>query len=594
MGSTIAATAVITVFWSLAILLVIGAGVPLGRVLRLGPSTRLATLFWLGLAAVVTWLFLAHLAVPLDSIWVRLPLVAVAVTGWWMLYRFGGLEGLKSNLPRRGSDWIIPLGALTAVLVLANLSLGQPGNYDSYFYHFASIRHYSEYAAIEGLVNLHHRLGFQAATLPLASFLDLWPLSGEGFRQVNGFLGAALIFEVGSRLRRILRTGRVGLGDVVLAVSVPLYLLIPGAASPTGAIASPSLDTGAGILCLVAFAYFVDALAERSGDRVAIALVVLGLAATFRQLNLVVLLFAAPLLLLILWRAGKLNSRTVGISVLVAGLVVISASLHSAVVTGYPFYPATFPSLGLPWAHPADEAAAVREFITQFARGTLGDPVSLTGPLDRTFSWLGEWLAELRQTGQLGRLRLLGTISLLSVIGIVISRNRRTGIRRLALLLVPLIPTVAFWFVTAPLVRFGFGPIALLFTAPVAILLASGRYELEVKGFRQFRPRVFTATAALGLMLLISGLLMAAGKYGKQGTLLVSADGSGALGSREPRPIQVQEVVLEGGVEVYRPTEQTFCGFELWCTIETQFGLKVRGDSFEDGFERLRTKPIEP
>jgi hypothetical protein len=594
LGVTLLAMSAILALWSVAVLLMIGIGAPVGRALGLSTSTRLSTLFWLGVTVTVGWLFLVHLVTPLDSIVARLPLVAAGGIGLWMLYRNGILDRLKAGLSGRTSDWLIPGAGLLAVLVLANFSLAEPGNYDSYFYHFASIRHYSEYSAIEGLVNLHHRLGFQAATLPLASFLDLWPFDGEGFRLVNGFLGAGLVFELASRLRRGLVSGRFGLGDILLAVSVPVLLYIPGAASPTVAIASPSLDTGAAILSLVAFAYFADALGERSGERVAVALVILCLAATFRQLNLVVLAFAVPILFFTLWRAGNLDIRSVGPPLLIGGFVLLSSALHSTVVSGYPFYPATFPELGLSWAHPPAEAAEVRDFITQFARGTLGGAVNTDGFLNAVVPWLSDWISELRQRGQLGRLQMLGFISLASLAGILAIRNRKLGIRRLALLLVPLVPTLVFWFVTAPLLRFGFGPIALMFSMPLALLITAGRYEFEMRGLAIFRPRTAINASAVVLLLLITALLVSAGKYGRQASLLVSADGSGHLGARAPLPIKVQSTLLSGGVEVYQPTEQTYCGFELWCTIETQYGLKLRGDSFSEGFERLEVGDIYP
>ena len=587
LGGTVLAMVAIVTLWSIAILIMIGIGIVIGRLLGLGASTRFATFFWLGLAATVGWLFLIHLVLPLDSLWARLPLVGAGVAGWWLPYRRRRDEGLESLLPDRASGWLVLAGGLIPVLVIANLALAEPSNYDSYFYHFASIRHYSEYGAIEGLVNLHHRLAFQASTLPLASFLDLPPFEGEGFRLVNGFLATGLVFELSSRLGRGVRAGRFGLGDVLLAVATPFLLFIPGSASPTSAIASPSLDTGAAILCLVAFAYFVDAATKRSAERIAVAFVILCLAATFRQLNLVVLFFATLVLGWVLWKQGVLGTRTVRMPVIIGGAVLLSSALHSTVVSGYPFYPATFPSLGLPWAHPLVEAAAVRDFVAQFARGTLGDPISLTGPPDRTISWIGDWVAELRQTGQLRRLQLLGLISLISLAGVVISRNRRAGARRLVLLLVPLVPTLAFWFASAPLLRFGFGPIALTLALPVALLVTSGRDELGIKGLGRLGPQMVAGAVSIGVLLVVATLFMAAGKYGSQGSMLISANGSGDLGSRAPKPIEVQEIELDGGVEVFQPTENTYCGFELWCTIETQFGLKLRGDSFSDGFERL-------
>ncbi len=76
LGVTLFAMSAILALWSVAVLLMIGIGAPVGRALGLSSSTRLSTLLWLGVTVTVGWLFLVHLVTPLDSIVARLPLVA--------------------------------------------------------------------------------------------------------------------------------------------------------------------------------------------------------------------------------------------------------------------------------------------------------------------------------------------------------------------------------------------------------------------------------------------------------------------------------------------------------------------------------------
>lgn len=580
--------------WAFAFLSAVGVGRLTCLLLGIERPDRLVSLFWLGLTLVVAWLFVAHIFAPLDSVWISVPVLIAAIGGWMIELKSGGscfsnLGCLKSGGVR--SRYFIPAAAFLVVLCLANLALSEPNNYDSFLYHFASIRHHSEYAAIEGLANLHFRLGFQTATIPLASLLDLWPFDGEGYRVVNGLLLSALVLELSSRVMTAVSRGVLRLGTAFLVVATPVYLLIPGSADPSAMIASPSLDTGAGVVFIVAFAYFIDALTDRSRQRIAVALTLLALAATFRQLNLVFLVTGGSLLLLLGWRAG-VGVRYLARPILVAALLTLAAALHSTVISGYPFYPATFPNFNLPWAQPVAEAEATRDDITQFARGRTQDPIALGDSLGETLSWLQSWVLSLRESGQLSRLLLLAIFSLVGIGAVGVSRNRKSGLKRLALIMFPLLVVLVFWFVAAPLVRFGLGPLAAALSAPIALALLSGRSEvvLHVGRWAPDRSRLRAGGA-----ILVSGLaliLLAASFLAPRGGGLVAADGTGSLGSRAPQAVGLKETTYLDGVVLSYPAYRDWCGMELWCTPNLEPGLSLRGDELADGFERLPSPQI--
>ncbi|MEX1219394.1 MAG: hypothetical protein WEB05_03295, partial [Solirubrobacterales bacterium] len=575
------------ILWAVIFLVTIGVGKLVVMLLGIENEAN-RTLFWLGLTLVVGWLFLAHLIAPLGSAAVSAPLLVAGVAGW--MGSFDQVRDCRDSMKEaERSSYLIPLACLLVVALLANLALSEPTNYDSFLYHFASIKHHSDYAAIEGIANLHYRLGFHTATIPLAALFDLWPFGGEGYRVINGLLLSALVIELGGRVTEVSRDRKLKLGTAFLLLVTPVYLLVPGAADPSAMIASPSLDTGAGVTFIVAFTYFLDALTVRTSQAIAVSLLLLALAATFRQLNLVLLATAGPLLIVVGWKAG-LHLRALVRPLFLTVLVTLSAAIHSTVLSGYPFYPATFPNLNLPWAHPVDEANGLRDDITQFARGTTMDPIGLTDSLRGTLSWLESWIRNLRGSGQLPRLALLSLVSLAGAVAIAISGNRWSGLRKLALVMFPLLVVLAFWFVSAPLIRFGLGPLAATFAAPVALALLRGRDEIRIswKGWAPSRDGFQAAAAAFvaGLAL----ILFAASLLAPGGGGLVKADGSGALGSRPPVAVEVRRTVVQGGVTLSSPVYRDWCGKELWCTPYPSSGIKLRGSELSDGLERLNPK----
>lgn len=580
-------TLAVVFVWGIGFGLIVGCGVPVARLLRVSMEVRVSTLFWLGLAPVIAWLFLIHSWIPLDSAWARFPIVAVGLTGFILITSSRRAAGLGFRPPSGVLEWLIPGGTFVFVCVLANLALGEPTNYDSFLYHFASLRYHSEFPAIEGLVNLYFPLGNQSATFPLASALDVWPFQGEGFRLVNGLLVSALAVEVCSRLSAAARNRKVGLGDAVLVIGTALFLFIPGAASASSTIASPGLDTGAAVLFLVGFAYFTDAVTRPSAQTFVPALIVLCASAAFRPLNLVFLAFAGPLLLILVFRKGQLRPALLTPAIAFGAVLLLTPAIHSTIISGYPFYPASFPSFGLPWAHPAIEVADTRMVITQVARGRLDDPINLTDSLGGTIGWFREWFGDLRDNGQLDRLALLGLVALGGFVAIVARRDRNGSLERLLVLLAPLLPVIGIWFILAPLIRFSFGPLAFLCATPIAIAVSRGHDFVELSG-RWSREGAVRFRAGAALLLLGLALFVVAGSsLGDREGFPVLADGSGRMGSSPPRVVEVERETVEGGLDLARPTFRDWCGFALWCTPHPEMGLKMRGEDPEDGFERV-------
>lgn len=580
---TLLATLLIALWWTICLIILIGIGRLASRLfgrdlIRLYPLSSWA---WIGLVVVVIWAFLVHLVVPLRSPVALVPIVLFAVAGWSLAGEPGSRSGpLVRGLRAMSRPNLIATGLFgMATLFAANFALAQPANFDTYLYHLASIQHYSEYPVIEGLANLHYRLGFQTATFPLAALMEPGPVLGEGFRLVNGFLFVTFGFTLLERASAVLEDRRLSPGTGFLFVAAIVFILMPGSVDSDTVFASPSVDIGTALAFLVAMAAFVDAVCEGlERDDVLVALAVAALAAAFRPQSLP-LLGGITLVLAVLWlRSGRGFRGLIPLFVPVA-VVTGSWMLHSVVVSGYPVFPFSFPDLGLAWTVPASTVGDASGLITRHGARSGGLSPSLVADPAAFVEWFGGWIEYLRNSGQLPRLALIFFAAAAGLVVMVISKRRRPDLGRLAIISIPALASFLFWLLTSPLVRYGFGPIVAVSSLPISAAL----FGLRSRALR-VPERVLLPASALLVTLLVAVVAIdyGSGRFG----LVVKADGDGPLGLKEPMAVELNRVLLPGGRWVFTPVEGSdYCGEVFRCTPDPFRGIRFRGEQLADGLE---------
>jgi hypothetical protein len=415
---------------------------------------------WLGLSALVTYLNLVHLFIPLSSHFVigGVTLLSISAIAW---HRTAISSEVKRVLVNRSSLQLRNRIIFIGLLFLANLSLAPISNYDSGLYHLGLVRFLSHDAIIPGLANLHSRFGLSSSTYSIAAFFEggLW--GSDGYRLGNGFVLLFLVFECSKRFRRF-KTHEIIPGDILIILSTPLILML-AIRDPWEYISSPGPDLSSAIVLIVAFAYSLDAFTSWTNTDIASAIAITSLAATFRPLNFIALIVV---ILIAVFRFVKIpESRNITRSASIpSAILLFSYMLHNFITTGYFIFPSSLAITHPKWQVPTDVAQALVETISMWARGMR--PLFSTG-------WFMPLLNQSKQDFYPMALILLATFLLvgfkfLPTISLQ-HENKRVGI--LGSLTIG--GTFLVWFVGAPTPRFGFGVLYALAIFPLALLVAA-------------------------------------------------------------------------------------------------------------------------
>ncbi len=451
-------------------LVVLGLLFPIGFFLaRLFDNKALvfeARTAWLGLSALVTYLNLVHLFIPLSSHFVigGVTLLSISAIAW---HRTAVSSEVKRILVNRSSLQLKNSIIFIGLLFLANLSLAPISNYDSGLYHLGLVRYLAHEPIIPGLANLHSRFGLSSSTYSIAAFFEggLW--GSDGYRLGNGFVLLFLVFECSKRFRRF-KTHEIIPGDILIILSTPLILML-AIRDPWEYISSPGPDLSSAIVLIVAFAYSLDAFTSWSNVDMASAVAISALAATFRPLNFFALIV---IILIVVFRFIKIpKSRDITSSASIPSvLLLFSYVIHNFITTGYVFFPSTLAITHPKWQVPSDEAQALVEVIGMWARGM--QPLFSTG-------WFMPVLTQSKQDFYPVALILVTTLLLVGL-KFLPAISLQHDIKRVAILgSLTIGGTFLVWFIGAPTPRFGFGVLYVLAIFPLALLVAAQIGDLK-------------------------------------------------------------------------------------------------------------------
>lgn len=555
--NTLASTAAVLVTWAVVGAVVWGCGHAARRLLvvLLGARASSAPCFadvWTGVAVVTVYLLVSSLSTAIDGrAWLG-PAVA-GIVGWVL-----AATARPETLPRPSLFAFVVVAALAALL--ANLSLGDTTAYDTGLYHQAVIDQSSSGAAMPGVGNLHIRLSSAAAHLLFVAFVGVGPWHGSGQHVANGFLLVLLLLQLvvlasvrGSAARAML-TRRVS----ILLVPATAIVVV---ADPMGRVSSPSLDIAALVLVVAGVVLLTRAaeLGWETSHLVAAGGALGAGLATRPQI--------APALL-----AGTivLGLRTDRISWASRALVfwvlplacLLAAAARQTVLSGYPFFPLSFPSLDVDWRVDPAAVESYREVVESWAR----HPGDVDGAGLGNWGWLWDWSGVVATDIDVAPVIALVVLAL---VGWVVVWRRRIGATdsvHAAALLLPPLAMVLLWFVTAPDTRFAYGAIMLLGLGTVACLTPAP----TLGDLRSLVPVVALTCVALGTSLWSH-------------TRLVETSGGIFPPRRVERP-STRAYVTDSGLVLQVPVEGDRCWGVVLCTPTPNPGLELRGSSPADGF----------
>ena len=503
---------------------------------------------------------------------ISLPLRLTALVLGWLGF---GLSAARQGWPRPSRPVTIAgLFWLVALSVLAARSPYWVG--DTGFYHLTTIRWIESGAVPLGLGNLFSRLAFNASWFQLGALMDMSEAATGTVTSLFTLAPAATWFVcvAASAAAHDLVTRRRHTREALFLAAT----LLPLTTLPNMSyLPSVSPDWAIFLLAVTAVGVTIAALEGSQPLPVALAAlaVVCVLAVTVKLSAAALFLLPAALLVLAArWQqlAGMPWRWRAAVGVVSAVLVMAPWMARGVRLSGCLAYPAPSSCLeGLRWHIPLDEVALERDWIYAWARTPNVHPREVLG----NWAWLGPWAIRTVVDPQV--FRCAGLV----VLGLALRWAARRAApspseQQVALGWVglPLLGGLAYWFFTAPGIRFGF---AYLWCLALWVLAAG----LHQAGATAARTRARTALRWLAAGLL--GLLLGRNVWG-MGQTLMTTQPTGGLGAwltewpAVPDAATVTQHSLNGW-PVVAPAADAYCWLApLPCTPYLPEDLWVEAD----------------
>ncbi len=344
-------------------------------------------------------------------------------------------------------------------------------HYDSDLYHAQAIRWIEEYGIVKGLGNLHVRLAYNSAAFPLSAIYSFRFLGGQSYHVMSGFFALLLAWQCVD-IKNVYRRGHLVISDFARLAAIYYLFTI------YDEMMAPASDYFLSCLVFYIIIHWLDMYVKHERSYVPyILLALLGVYAITIKLS------AAPMLLLTVVPIYKLfhdrtkeKMRAFWTSVILALIIAVPFLIRNIILSGWLLYPVTMLDFfGFYWEIPKGVAAFDAMEIRTFGRGY--NDVASYGNV--SFSqWVPDWFA-----GITGLNKIMLILALVSIVIYIIylvyflivvageksdklknlnktkvfEMSHRSMLNNADFLTIggTLIGCFAFWFFSAPLIRYG-------------------------------------------------------------------------------------------------------------------------------------------
>lgn len=443
------------------------------------------------------------------------------------------------------------VGLLLIVIIVAFSTSRGYMHFDTNLYHAQAIRWIEEYGVVPGLANLQQRFGYNSAEFALNALYSFSWMLGRSLHTTAGYVVLIAAFEA-SRINIKRVSGYIRLGLIFYLCTI------------LGEIVSPASDYYAQTMILLIFIKWIDALEDNEEKllRTCLLSIIAVFAVTIKlSIALLVLLALVPAVQLIKER------RTKGMyTCLCSGMLILIPYLaRNVIISGWMLYPSVFPDIfKVDWKIPKEMVLYDAREIGVYGKGY----TDISHYVDPVSSWAPHWFSNLAALEKL--LVMASIISvLILILNIVVSIIQR-GHTFLALESIVIIAGALFWFLSAPLIRYGYAYIIILPTLAGGILIK-----------RFYRPWMDRIIYSIIVIFLLTRVWNMAGQMAgniKLPYYIKQMD-------YEDMPATTYEV---GGVTIYVGTDTGQIGYYKFpASPVVEDKLALRGDGLEDGFIRI-------
>ena len=465
--------------------------------------------------------------------------------------------------------WRLPVYLVLVLLMAYGTSRGYM-HFDTGLYHAQSIRWIEEYGVVPGLANLQSRFGYNSAAFALTALYSMKDVFGQSLHATAGFLALLLSFPA-LDLRRVFAEKKVRVSDFA-RIGLVFYLSVI-----FSEMMSPASDYYAMLLLFGILILWLEEDEYQKETRISNP-TPYGLLCVLLVYAVTVKFSVAPLLLLVLKPAIMLISKkdVKQIITFLAGgfLTALPFFIRNVIISGWLIYPSTIMDLfSVDWKIPKGQADFDAAEIGVYGKG-MADVTLKDTPI---IQWVPPWFDNLKS---LEKVFVLMTV-LAVIIGViyVVSIIARKKKQEYGFAFVFTVFTVSacFWFLSAPLIRYGYAYVVALPLITFGFLYLRLLECKWIKSYARMFYRVFAVLLILFLATRVKGLAEDIARTYREPYYLMQTD-------YEDGEAVTREVE---GVTFYVPTDRALIGYNKFPSSLLIWPIELRGDSIEDGFRQI-------
>ncbi|MBR1643219.1 MAG: hypothetical protein IJ683_12930 [Butyrivibrio sp.] len=344
-------------------------------------------------------------------------------------------------------------------------------HYDSDLYHAQAIRWIEEYGIIKGLGNLHVRLAYNSSAFAISALYSMSFLGGQSYHVMSGFFALLLAWQC-IDIKNVLRRGHLVISDFARVAAIYYLFTI------YDEMVAPASDYFLSTLVFYIMIHLLDMYVKH--EKSYVPYILLALVGVFA---ITIKLSAAPMVLLCIIPLSKLlrdrskeKMAALWISIALAFVIVLPFLIRNIIISGWILYPVTmFDFFGFKWEIPKGVADFDSLEIRTFGRGYNDVAANANVPFNE---WVPHWFSSI--TGLNKIMLILAMISVVLYLGYVIyfliaalgrknekirtfgkgkvfELSSRSMMATADFLTIggTLIGCLLFWFISAPLIRYG-------------------------------------------------------------------------------------------------------------------------------------------
>lgn len=441
---------------------------------------------------------------------------------------------------------------LLLILWVASRSMLPPTNYDSGLYHFNAIRWTNEYPLVLGLGNLHGRLAFNQSFFTYVAALNLYPLFGHGRSIANSFLFLLSIVTLFELILPIIKKPHYvhNMSPSHWVTSIFCLPLLAFWGLSSNGLPSPSPDLTCSLLQVIIFVIFTRLVSTYCNDgaiSINEAMIVCLLAGTAITVKLSNVAFCAVVMVFALAGIFKTSHEHIKdmVRLLLPAVAVLSIfCLRGIMLSGAPLYPSTIAYISAGWSVPEENVLEQSYWVYSWARQPGAHWKEVLGSSTWFMPWLQKTILKITDvTYPLAVFILCGALIVFS--RMCMRNNPRTPCRCHAIILLPLLASLAFWFFSAPNYRFA-NAVFLLLPISTAVLLLE-QYQPHTK------KTVFVIIS--GCVFVACSINLLIWSYTHRRTITrISVDGWHPV-----KQVALNVKVTRSGLRVYTPVQGDQC-----------------------------------